>query len=153
MFAFLLNFRGICSIISIMKNTSARPYHHGEHIVYSCQYHVIFCPKYRRKVLVDGIDTRLKEILPEIAQSLGGAILEMEVMPDHVHLLADIDPRIGIDDFVGSLKRRSSHIIRTEFPYMKKRLPSLWTRGKFIAAVGSVSPETVKQYIENQKGV
>ena len=77
----------------------------------------------------------------------------MEVMPDHVHLLADIDPRIGIDDFVGSLKRRSSHIIRTEFPYMKKRLPSLWTRGKFIAAVGSVSLETVKQYIENQKGV
>ncbi len=77
----------------------------------------------------------------------------MEVMPDHVHLLADIDPRIGIDDFVGSLKRRSSHIIRTEFPYMKKRLPSLWTRGKFIATVGSVSPETVKQYIENQKGV
>ena len=63
MFAFLLNFREICGIISIMKNTSARPYHHGEHIVYSCQYHVIFCPKYRRKVLVDGIDTRLKEIL------------------------------------------------------------------------------------------
>lgn len=136
-----------------MKNTSPRPYHHGEHIVYSCQYHVVFCPKYRRKVLVDGIDTRLKEVFPEIAGALGGSILEMEVMPDHVHLLVDLDPRIGIDDLLGSLKRRSSHIIRTEFPYMKKRLPSLWTRGKFIATVGSVSPDVVKAYILNQKGV
>ena len=136
-----------------MKDELQRLYHHGDHIVYSCQYHIVFCPKYRRKVLVNGIDTRLKELFPQIAQDLGGTVLEMEVMPDHVHLLVDIDPRLGIDDFVGSLKRRSSHIIRTEFPYMKSKLPCLWTRGKFIATVGSVSLETVKQYIENQKGV
>lgn len=102
---------------------------------------------------MDGIDVRLKEILPQIASDLGGSILEMEVMSDHVHLLLDVDPRIGINDFVASMKRRSSHIIRTEFPYMKKKLPSLWTRGKFIATVGSVSLETVKAYIEGQKGV
>ena len=136
-----------------MNKLSEPQYHYGEHIVYSCRYHVIFCPKYRRKVLVDCIDTRLKEILPEIAESLGGSVLEMEVMPDHVHLLLDVDPRIGINDFVGSLKRRSSHIIRTECPAMKKRLPSLWTRGKFIATIGSVSVETVNAYIENQKGI
>ena len=136
-----------------MKSTSSRPYYHGEHIIYSCQYHVIFCPKYRRKVLVNGIDTRLKELFPEIASALGGTIIKMDVMPDHVHLLVDVDPRIGINDFVASLKRRSSHAIRTEFPWIKKRLPSLWTRGKFIATVGSVSIETVKQYIETQKGV
>ena len=69
---------------------------------------------------MDGIDDRLKELFPQIAADLGGSILEMEVMPDHVHLLVDIDPRLGIDDFVGSLKRRSSQIIGTEFPYMKK---------------------------------
>ena len=80
-------------------------------------------------------------------------VLEMEIMPDHVHLLLDIDPRVGINDFVASMKRRSSHIIRKEFPYMKKKLPSLWTRGRFIATVGSVSLETVKAYIEDQKGV
>jgi putative transposase len=102
---------------------------------------------------VNGIDARLKELFPQIAKDLGGSVLEMEVMPDHVHLLVDIDPRLGIDDFVGSLKRRSSHAIRVEFPYMKSKLPSLWTRGKFIATVGSVSLETVKQYIEDQKGV
>jgi putative transposase len=140
-------------IISTMKNELQKPYHHGDHIVYSCQYHIVFCPKYRRKVLVNGIDARLKELFPQIAKDLGGSVLEMEVMPDHVHLLVDIDPRLGIDDFVGSLKRRSSHAIRVEFPYMKSKLPSLWTRGKFIATVGSVSLETVKQYIEDQKGV
>ena len=137
-----------------MKNTSnSRTYHHGEHIVYSCQYHVVFCPKYRRKVLVDGIDVRLKELFPQIARDLGGSVIEMEVMPDHVHLLVDIDPRMSAADFVASLKRRSSHAIRTEFPAIKSRLPSLWTRGKFIGSVGSVSLDVVKQYIENQKGV
>ena len=151
-FAFMLHFRQIYGIISIMK-TFTNDYHHGEHIVYSCRYHVVFCPKYRRKVLVDGIDERLREIFPRIASDLGGSVLEMEVMPDHVHLLLDIDPRVGINDFVASMKRRSSHIIRKEFPYMKKKLPSLWTRGRFIATVGSVSLETVKAYIEDQKGV
>ena len=84
--------------------TYTNDYHHSEHIVYCCRYHVVFCPKYRRKVLVDGIDVRLKEILPQIASDLGGSILEMEVMSDHVHLLLDVDPRIGINDFVASMK-------------------------------------------------
>ena len=126
---------------------------YGRGYVYSLQYHIVWCTKYRKQVLKDGLDKELKEMLTALAKEYEFKILAMEVMPDHVHLLADIDPRIGIDDFVGSLKRRSSHIIRTEFPYMKKRLPSLWTRGKFIATVGSISLETVKQYIKNQKGV
>ena len=136
-----------------MKRLNERPYHHGEHIVFSCQYHVVFCPKYRRKVLVDGIDTRLKEVIPQIAEKFGAEVIEMEVMPDHVHLLIDCDPRIGICDLVASMKRTSSHILRSEFPELKRRLPCLWTRGKFIASVGSVSLETVKQYIEDQKGI
>ena len=73
-----------------MNKLSEPQYHYGEHIVYSCRYHVIFCPKYRRKVLVDGIDTRLKEILPEIAESLGGSVLEMEVIP-----LGDLNLKIS----------------------------------------------------------
>lgn len=122
-------------------------------MVFSCQYHVVFCPKYRRKVLVNGIDERLKEVFPDIAASCGCSILQMEVMPDHVHLLVDLAPGIGIEDFVAKLKRQSSHIIRSEFPYMKSRLPSLWTRGKFISSVGAVSLDVVKQYIESQKGI
>ncbi len=79
--------------------------------------------------------------------------MAMEIMPDHIHLLLDVDPRIGIVSIVGKIKGYTSHIIRKEFPWMKKRLPSLWTRGKFIASVGSVTLEVVQKYIDSQKGV
>ena len=120
--------------------------------MYRCIYHVVFCPKYRRKVLVDGIDVRVKELFTEISAKYGFSIREMEVMPDHVHLLIDCNPSFGIKNCVSRLKIQSSHAIREEFPYMKKRVPSLWTRGTFIASVGSVSMDTIKAYIESQKG-
>jgi len=74
-------------------------------------------------------------------------------MPDHVHLLLDANPQIGINKIVRDIKGYTSHTIRKEFPWMKKRLPSLWTRSKFISTVGTVSLEIVKKYIEDQKGV
>ena len=77
-------------------NSSQKKYHSQNHLTYSCQYHVIFCPKYRRKILVNGIDTRLKELLFEIARKYRFKIIEIEVMPDHVHLLIDCNPRFGI---------------------------------------------------------
>ena len=73
-------------------------------------------------------------------------------MPDHVHLLLDVDPRTGIDAVVRKIKGYTAHMIRKEYPWMKSRLPSLWTRSRFIASVGAVSLEVVKQYIEEQKG-
>ena len=76
----------------------------------------------------------------------------MEIMPDHVHLLLDADPRIGIDTVVGKIKGYTVYNIRKEYPWMKSRLPSMWTRSRFIASVGSVSLEVVKQYIVGQKG-
>ena len=79
-------------------------------------------------------------------------VLEMEVMPDHVHLLLDVDPTIGINLIVSRIKGKTSHILNKEFPELKRRLPTLWTRSKFIATVGSVSLDVVKKYIENQKG-
>ena len=80
------------------------------------------------------------------------SILEMEVMPDHVHFLIECNPRYGIMQCVKDLKCESSYILIREFPSIRRRLPCLWTRSVFIATVGSVSLETVKQYIENQKG-
>ncbi len=133
------------------KNNSKN--HHSEHLVYNCKYHVIFCPKYRRKVLVDGIDTRLKEIFLETAQKHMFEIPDLEVMPDHVHILVDCNPRYGIMQCVKDLKRESASLIKKEFPSLKQRLPNIWTRGAFIATVGTVSLETVKKYIESQKGV
>jgi len=75
----------------------------------------------------------------------------MEVMPDHVHLLLDVDPRIGIDAVVLKIKGYTTHTIRKEYAWMKSRLPSLWTRSRFVASVGAVSLEVVKQYIKGQK--
>lgn len=120
-------------------------------MVYSCQYHVIFCPKYRRKVLVPPIDQALKDLFLEIAGQYSFSILDMEVMPDHVHLILDCNPRFGVLECVHKLKGISSRRMREEFPVLKRRLPSLWTRSAFISSVGSVSLAVVQQYIENQK--
>ena len=136
----------------IITNNS-KEYYKESHLTFSCQYHVIFCPKYRRKVLTDGIDVRLKEILKEVAEKYNFQILEMEVMSDHVHLLLDCNPRFGIMECVTKLKGASSRKLREEFPHLKSRIPTLWTRSSFISTVGSVSLEIVKQYIEDQKHV
>lgn len=132
---------------------SNKTYKQDHSIIYSCQYHVIFCPKYRRKVLTDGIDTRLKSLILEKQEDYGYEVVDMEVMPEHVHLILDVDPRIGIVKIVSQIKGYTAHSLRTEFPALKSRLPSLWTRSKFISSVGVVSLEVVKRYIENQKGI
>jgi putative transposase len=131
---------------------ASKPYHTDHSIVYSCQYHVIFCPKYRRPVLNDSVSARMKELVMENQAEYGYAVMEMEVMPDHVHLLLDIDPRVGVNQVVAKIKGYTSHELRKEFPWLKKRLPTLWTRSKFISTVGAVTLEVVQQYIVNQKG-
>ena len=132
---------------------SSKEYHSNHSIVYSCQYHVIFCPKYRRKVFYPPLDTRLKELILEKQEPYGYRVLGMKVMPDHVHLLLDVNPQIGIAKIVGQIKGYTARALREEFPWLKKRLPSVWTRSKFISSVGVVTLEVVQRYIETQKGV
>ncbi len=129
-----------------------KPYHTDHSIVYSCQYHVIFCPKYRRPVLSDAVAARMKELVLEKQKEYGYIVMEMEIMPDHVHLLLDIDPRVGVNQVVAKIKGYTSHELRNEFPWLRKRLSTLWTRSKFISTVGAVTLEVVQQYIINQKG-
>ena len=131
----------------------SKKYKTSHHWVYSCQYHVIFCPKYRRKVLIDGVDTRLKELLLEKQKDYGYEVLEVEVMPDHVHLLLDVNPQIGIAKVVAQIKGYTASQLRKEFPWLKSRIPSLWTRSKFVSTVGAITLAVVKKYIEDQKGV
>lgn len=130
-----------------------RNYKSNKNIVFSCKYHVVFCPKYRRPVLRDGVDERFKQVALELAGELGFDILEQEVMPDHVHLLVDCDPQFGIHRIVKQLKGRSSRLLRSEFPWLKRRLPSLWTNSYFVVTVGGAPINIVKQYIEDQKWV
>jgi len=129
-----------------------KEYNKIPHLIYSCQYHVIFCPKYRRKVLIDNIKNRLSQLIIEKSNEYGYKIIEQEIMSDHVHLLLDVNPKIGIFTIVNKIKGYTSHILRKEFPELKSRLPTLWTRAKFISSVGSVSLNVVKKYIEEQKG-
>ena len=122
-------------------------------VVCSCRYHVVFCPKCRRPVLMDGVDGRLREIALEVADEMGFEIIEMEVMPGHVHMLLEVDPQLGIHRAVKRIKGRTSHDLREEFPWLMKRLPTLWTNSYFVSTVGGAPLAIVKQYIENQKGV
>jgi len=100
-------------------------YKNNNNVVYSCKYHVVWCPKYRRKVLVNGVDTRLKQLIEETCEELRIEVIGMEIMPDHVHLLMEIDPQFGIHRAVKQIKGRTSRVLRQEFAWLKSRLPSL----------------------------
>lgn len=126
-------------------------YKSNNNVVYSCKYHVVWCPKYRRKVLVEDIAKRLKELIEERCLAINVEIIEMEIMPDHVHLLLEIDPQFGINRAVRSIKGYSSHTLRKEFKSLTTRLPTLWTNSYFVSTVGGAPLGAIKQYIENQK--
>src|SRR6266576_5445993 len=122
-------------------------------IVYNCHYHVVFCPKYRRKVLVPPIDIRLKQIINEIVEKWGQELVELEVMPDHVHILLGCEPPFGIHKLVRLIKGASSRMLRQEFPVLKRKLPCLWTGSYYCGTTGGVTIEGVRQSVESQKGV
>lgn len=126
-------------------------YKSNNNIVYSCKYHVVWCPKYRRKVLVGEVQDRLRMLIQQVATEHQSEIIELEIMPDHVHLLVEVDPQYGIHRFVKQIKGLSSRILRQEFPSIKSRLPTLWTNSYFVSTVGDAPLALVKQYIENQK--
>jgi putative transposase len=126
-------------------------YKSNNNVVYSCKYHIIWCPKYRRKVLVGEVETRLKQLIQQIALELSVELIEMETDQDHIQVLVDVDPQFGVNKFVRILKGRTSRILREEFPYLKKRLPTLWTNSYFVSTVGGAPLAVIKQYIENQQ--
>ncbi|MBT9259941.1 MAG: IS200/IS605 family transposase [Clostridiales bacterium] len=121
-------------------------------VVYNIGYHLIWCPKYRRKVLVGEVAVRLKELLLEKAGKIEVEIVQMEIMPDHVHLFVKTVPTNSPHFIVQQLKGCTSRILREEFPSLKSRLPSLWTRSYYVESVGHISEETIRKYIEGQKG-
>ncbi len=120
--------------------------------VFSLKYHIVWCPKYRRKVLTAPIDARLKEVLTETAAEHGMTIHTMEVMPDQVHLLVEAGPTMAVADIVNRLKGRTSRILRQEFASLRSRLPTLWSRSYYAGSLGAVCGAVVQRYIEAQKG-
>lgn len=123
----------------------------NSNIAFQCAFHVVWCPKYRRRVLGGRIEARLKELIGEVIEEKGAWLVEMEVMPDHVHLVVEVDPQFGIHRLVKAIKGRSSRVLRQEFPSLTSKLPTLWTNSYFVATVGGAPLDVVKRYVENQK--
>jgi putative transposase len=127
-------------------------YQHERHTVHLVVYHLIWCPKRRRKVLVGAIKARLEQLIGEVAREHGWTILEVAIQPDHVHLFLRGDPYTAPSDSARLFKGRSSRVLRDEFPELLK-LPSLWTHSFFVSTAGNVSHEVIARYIERQSKV
>ena len=119
--------------------------------VYTLHYHFVWCPKYRRKVLHGAIADRLKALLHEKADALGVAVEGLEVLPDHVHLFVAASPTDAPQYLANQFKGYTSRVLRDEFPGLKSRLPSLWSRSYYVGSSGHVSADTIQKYIEQQK--
>jgi len=124
-------------------------YKQSEQQVYLLNYHLIWCAKRRRKILIGNVKRRLEEIIRQVATEIGIKILALEIMPDHLHLFVSAYPQLSIPHIVKSFKGKSSHDLRLEFPELNK-MPSLWTHSYFVSTAGNVSAETIQKYIEAQ---
>jgi putative transposase len=118
--------------------------------VYDLGLHLVWCPKYRRPVLVDAVALRLRELIEVKAAEHGWRLVACEVMPDHVHLFVKTRPKDSPSYVANQFKGFSSRVLRSEFPHLRSRLPTLWSRSYFVASVGAVSTATVRRYIDTQ---
>ena len=137
---------------SIELKTPEHRYSSFKHGVYACEYHVIWCTKYRRDVLSPDIQDRLKALILQQQEVYDYVVRAVETMPNHVHILMSVPPTVSVTSIIGKIKGFTSKTIREEFPAMQKRLPTLWTRSKFVASTGGVTLDVLKAYIESQKG-
>ena len=128
-------------------------YKSNHNVVYSSKYHCVWTPKYRRAVRVGPSAKRCEQALRQVADKYRVEIMALEIMPDHVHVLVEVDPQLGIHRLVKHLKGVSSHILRQEFRTLKSRLPTLWTNRYFVSTVGGAPLAVIQPYVEKQKNV
>ena len=126
-------------------------YQRDEHRVHLIVYHLIFCPKRLKKVLVRDVAKDCKAIIQEVCASQDWQILELAIMPDHIHLFVRARPTDSASDIVNRVKGRTSHDLRAKFPHLLK-LPSLWTRSYFASTALNISTDTIQKYIQAQRG-
>lgn len=125
-------------------------YKSSRHTIWACDYHIIWCTKYRKQVLTSAIQERLKDIIMEKQEDYNYRVTALEIMPEHIHLLASIHPKYNVTEIVGKIKGYTSFVLRREF-FGLKRIRSLWTSSKFVASTGGVTLEALKEYVEGQK--
>ena len=118
--------------------------------VYDFGLHVVWRPKYRRRVLGGRVAVRLRELIEAKAAEKGWEITALEVMPDHVHLSVKHEPKASASYGANQFKGCTSRVLRQEFPHLKSRMPTLWSSSFFVASAGAVSADTVEKYINTQ---
>ena len=138
-----------------MKNTgfsNLSNYLENDGLIFKNQFHVVFCPKYKRPVLKEGIAKRLSYILYAEAQKMRVHILSLDIQPDHVHMSISFDPRLSLHKVIKQFKAVSSHILREEFPELVSKLPSLWTRSYLSSTDAILDDILIKEYLNSQRG-
>jgi putative transposase len=133
-----------------MAKFSPDEYRHESNAVSLLNYHFVFIPKRRKKVLVGAVAERLQQIICELVVENRWKIIAMEIMPDHVHLFLNVKPTDDPSSIMRKIKGRASHYLRKEFPELLK-IPTLWTPSYFVSTAGNICTETVKKYIEQQR--
>ena len=122
------------------------------HTRWKCQYHIVFIPKYRRKVLFGQVRADIREIIKKLCEYKNIEIVEGAVCSDHVHLCVSIPPKESISDFVGYLKGKSALMIFDKHPELTtKWTKSFWARGYYVSTVGNVTEDAIKKYIQEQQ--
>ena len=134
-----------------MAKFSPDEYRHESNAVSLLNYHFVFIPKRRKKVLVGAIAESLQQIICELVVENRWKIIAMEIMPDHVHLFLNVKPTDDPSSIMRKIKGRASHHLRKEFPELLK-IPTLWTPSYFVSTAGNICTEPVKKYIEQQRG-
>jgi putative transposase len=122
-----------------------------KHTAYNINYHFVWIPKYRRKVLVGPVAARLDALIREKAAEIGGEILNLTIQPDHVHMFCSFPPTMAPYQIMHRIKGYTAHVLRSEFPHLNSRLPNLWTRSYYVGTAGNVSAATIQRYIDQQK--
>jgi putative transposase len=140
------------AVVSTIISNMDEKYIHEQHAVHHILYHIIFCPKRRKKVLIGSVHDRLKQIIEDVATEKSWQVIEVAIQPDHVHLFIQSNPYTLPMDIARLIKGRSSHNLREEFAHLM-RMPSLWTRSTFYSTAGFVSQDTIQAYIERQSKV
>ena len=131
--------------------------HHTAHSAYQLHYHLVWIPRYRKKVLLEPLESRLKAIFTEVAEKYTFRILAVEIMPDHVHLFVGAPPKYSPSDLVRLFKGTSSRLLEKEFPEIIRRHywgknATLWAEGYYVGTAGNVSAEVIRRYIEECQG-
>ena len=121
------------------------------HTKWMCKYHIVFTPKYRRKVIYNQYKADIRDIIKQLCSYKGVEIIEGHLMPDHIHMLVSIPPKISVSSFMGYLKGKSTLMVYDRHPELQSKWDkSFWARGYYVETIGNITDEAVQKYIKEQ---